>query len=647
MVNRLSSVELKTINIIMKFREILEDGDAAGTVSADIATVAYPLFVRGRNRKEKRANARRAVGQKPDNLSGVIGRGVFESSLNEFAPVGRSHWGNDDDADPYRFPKPKSYRRSIDFFGQFEADHFDHEDFDDASGEFKGYWGKTQIAYFKFDNPAHTGNDDPGMGWYYEPESTGSAGTNATPAPAADTSAQRKQQELGMIDAFLKSGQTPKPGTQIYSLMKRHGMAESAVRQKYVTGTSNNVTGVFESYKDNVTVYHKKDGSWFAWVKLNPASKKDDAIKSTGATKDEALDNLYNIVDPMINKRKNSNATITTVGFNGALVSGLLRMPGKKFFAKFEDETLLISEVPAAGFRPVSDKQPSPTGTFSRSEIANAGLDVSARYDVSPMATNDSTVKSFQLTKHSDIVDGNDRLLRPTPSITIQLTGRGFSEAHVLNHDNVIYRLDRENPMSDTEVAVLGGAGRYSLKALRDKARREADQLAQDLKIEHGGAFRRSAENIKQLTNTLNTIVAAYNELKRIRSKGGRGSRGITDEDANFIRECMGLVQRALKENVAVEPDASGYEKTKLTSPQFAVVVDTPSDYDWYKIGNHWHDRVIDPHEFGQEDSDTIMVGYGERDFKNMLAKLDQMGFTYKLIGGTHSQPEIHKGRKE
>jgi hypothetical protein len=228
------------------------------------------------------------------------------------------------------------------------------------------------------------------------------------------------------------------------------------------------------------------------------------------------------------------------------------------------------------------------------------------------------------------------------------LIGRGVfeaetTEAHVLDHQNVIYRLDREKPMSDTEVAVLGGAGRYSLEALRNKARREADQLAQDLKVEHGGAFRNGAHNVKQLANTLNTIVAAYNELKRIRSKGGRGSRGITDEDANFIRECMGLVQRALKEGIAVEPDPHGYEKTKLTSPQYAVVVDTPSDYDWYKIGNHWNDRIIDPQEFGQEDSDIIMVGYGERDFNNMLAKLDKMGFTYKLIGGTHSQPEIHK----
>lgn len=120
----------------------------------------------------------------------------------------------------------------------------------------------------------------------------------------------------------------------------------------------------------------------------------------------------------------------------------------------------------------------------------------------------------------------------------------GLGEAHALDHQNVIYRLDKDKPMSNTEVLVIGGAGRYSLEGLRMKARREARALAQDLEIEHGGAFRRSAENVKQLANTLNTIVAAYNELKRIRQKGGRGSRGITDEDANFIRECYGIAQR-------------------------------------------------------------------------------------------------------
>jgi hypothetical protein len=429
----------------MKLREliIVEDGEVSvATTSSDIATVAYPLFVRGKNKKEKRKNARAAVGQKYVPGPKWIGTGVFENnSLNEFAPGA----GDDGGEDPYKYPKPQHYSRSIEFFGQFEADHFDREDMNDATGEFKGYWGKTQIAYFKFDNPAKTGSNDPGLGWYYEPESVADNGDTATKPAAFDDSEQRKQQELSMIRAFLKSGQTPKPGSQIYSLMKQHGMAE----------------------------------------------------------------------------------------------------------------------------------------------------------------------------------------------------------AHVLNHDNVIYRLDRENPMSDTEVAVIGGAGRYSLKALRDKARREASQLAQDLSIEHGGAFRRSAENIKQLTNTINTIVAAYNELARLRRKGGRGSRGITDEDTNFIRECIRVVEQAtqnyrLLESVAVEPDPQGYAKDQLTNPKYTVVVNTPGDLDWYKIGMYWHDKVVDPHEFGQDDSDTVMVAQGPEDYKDMLAKIKKMGLTYKTIGGTTDQPEIH-----
>jgi hypothetical protein len=428
----------------MKLREliVMEDGEASvATTSADIATVAYPLFVRGKSNKEKRKNARAAVGQKYVPGPKGIGQGVFENnSLNEFAPG-----GGEGDEDPYKHPKPQHYSRSIDFFGKFEADHFDREDMNDATGEFKGYWGKTQIAYFKFDNPAKTGSNDPGMGWYYEPESITNDDNIAAKPAAFDNSAQRKQQELSMIRAFLKSGQTPKPGSQIYSLMKQHGMAE----------------------------------------------------------------------------------------------------------------------------------------------------------------------------------------------------------AHVLNHDNVIYRLDRENPMSDTEVAVLGGAGRYSLRALRDKARREAAELAKDLSIEHGGAFRRSAENIKQLTNTINTIVAAYNELARLRRKGGRGSRGITDEDTNFIRECIRVVEQAtqnfrLMEARAVEPDAQGYAKDSLTSPQYTVVVNTPGDLDWYKIGMYWHDKIVDPHEFGQDDSDTVMVAQGPEEYKEMMAKIKRMGLTYKEIGGTTDQPEIH-----
>lgn len=96
-----------------------------------------------------------------------------EVHLTEFTPPNDS-WGDNGDQDPYGTPKPEHYSRSIDFFGRFEADHFDQEDMNDDTGEFKGYWyygnELKQIAYFKFDNPKRTGSNHPGMGWYYEPQ---------------------------------------------------------------------------------------------------------------------------------------------------------------------------------------------------------------------------------------------------------------------------------------------------------------------------------------------------------------------------------------------------------------------------------------------------------------------------------------------
>jgi len=134
------------------------------------------------------------------------------------------------------------------------------------------------------------------------------------------------------------------------------------------------------------------------------------------------------------------------------------------------------------------------------------------------------------------------------------VAAKGIGEAHTLDNNSVIYKLDPTDPMNKTEVMVLGGAGRYTLSSLRNKARKEAQALTTDLQAEHGGSFRSAAYNIKQLTNTLNTIVAAYNELKRIRQKGGRGSRGITDEDANFVREHL----ETLEQYVIIVSEARG-----------------------------------------------------------------------------------------
>ena len=206
-----------------------------------------------------------------------------QHKLNEFAPGA----GGDDEAgdDPYKYPKPKRYNRSADYFEQFEADHFDREDFDDDTGVFKGYWGNTQIAYFKFDNPARTGGNNPGMGWYYEPQ-TNNRGDDTNAAPAADDSAQRKQQELSMINAFLKSGNRPNPDSQIGRLMKKHGMTEGTEQQLSVQ----QLAAISDEALDKAYGYGRSTpGNTFGWQANLKSAQFAKQMIDKGVTDIEAI----------------------------------------------------------------------------------------------------------------------------------------------------------------------------------------------------------------------------------------------------------------------------------------------------------------------------------------------------------------------
>ena len=204
------------------------------------------------------------------------------TGLNEFAPGS----GGDDEAgdDPYKYPKPKRYNRSADYFEQFEADHFDREDFDDDTGVFKGYWGSKQIAYFKFDNPARTGGNNPGMGWYYEPKPSSS--DNSTAAPAVDNADERKQQELSMIRAFLKSGNRPNPDSQIGRLMKKHGMTEGAGQQLSVQ----QLAAISDEALDKAYGYGRSTpGNTFGWQANLKSAQYAKQMIDKGVTDIEAI----------------------------------------------------------------------------------------------------------------------------------------------------------------------------------------------------------------------------------------------------------------------------------------------------------------------------------------------------------------------
>ena len=819
------------------------------------------------------------------------GHGVSESTLREFAPGG----SEDGDADPYRYPKPESYSRSADFFGRFEADHFDHEDFDDATGVFKGYWDSTQIAYFKFDNPEKASGDSPGMGWYYEPDAD--ITNDNTPAkPAVDTSAQRKQQELGMIDAFLKSGQTAKPGSQIHGLMKKHGMAEGldeAVGGNYLyhatsadglkgmlsSGSIRSATGpqaatsaqtrlptvsvtrdwgyasgaqaqsqlggigrdailvldrntVESNFKTlgtsqstivkglSLNPYLSKDGKARSqntdpmaranakakmkyaepttkaggefeeavvvpkgalplkgtmvgfWVNPKSELMKDPAImndprrldmirpnqfvKATkqgvaeGSMNEFALpggndgdsgrwytdDELADIIgddwfedfdvshdefniDAYGEKAKQNlagyaNSWFDDKGYNVNVMGvdhnevdhdlkwyivgsfqndnfadkdvaegedsneigpgwktehGIVdQVDGNSVIVKTSQGKMRVNindiktaEAPKEGVMEDGEATvsadiatvayPMTRGRTRREKRRNARRAVGQSFTAGPpgvgtgvfeaslatmrdyFAGNDdakdttklATMRDYFTSIDKNIPDTIQRILWKVKN-NVSLQPLEYSqyktwmqnrrntkiakEAHVLGHQNVIYRLDKDKPMTDTEVLVLGGAGRYTLGGLRDKARREADAMAADLKVEHGGSFRRASDNIKQLTNTLNTIVAAYNELKRIRSKGGRGSRGITDEESNFMRECtqrMNTLElythrvrqaRRIVEGIHhyLAEDKMSHEQASVIKGMFHLKADPGYGFYRYAIhvaGNQGGDKVV------------------------------------------------------
>ena len=97
------------------------------------------------------------------------------------------------------------------------------------------------------------------------------------------------------------------------------------------------------------------------------------------------------------------------------------------------------------------------------------------------------------------------------------------------------------------------------------------------------------------------------------------------------------------KESVAVEPDPTGYQKDLLTTPKNSLVIDTPGDLDWYKLGQHYPTLgTDDPHEYGQGDSDMMIVPFSKQELVGLKQKLDRLKMRYKDIGGGHEQPEIH-----
>jgi|DEB0MinimDraft_6_1074348.scaffolds.fasta_scaffold00062_36 hypothetical protein len=80
-----------------------------------------------------------------------------------------------------------------------------------------------------------------------------------------------------------------------------------------------------------------------------------------------------------------------------------------------------------------------------------------------------------------------------------------------------------------------------------------------------------------------------------------------------------------------------------LSMPKNTLVIDTPGDLDWYKIGQHFPTlNKADPREFGQGDSDMVITFASDKEKEVFLKLAARLGLKVKDIGGSVDHPEIH-----
>ncbi len=97
-----------------------------------------------------------------------------------------------------------------------------------------------------------------------------------------------------------------------------------------------------------------------------------------------------------------------------------------------------------------------------------------------------------------------------------------------------------------------------------------------------------------------------------------------------------------------VEPDEPGYQHDILTMPANTLVIDTPGELDWYKIGQHFPNLdKEDPHEYGQSESDMVINFANKSEMLKFAKVATRLGFKIKSIGGGVEHPEIHSELRE
>ena len=223
------------------------------------------------------------------------------------------------------------------------------------------------------------------------------------------------------------------------------------------------------------------------------------------------------------------NKTITIVG------EKLKRIPYGSYDQVHVEFTVPTSGETRTMWMPVTDKK-YPTGTLS-----------------------DNVYLSSSQKHNNTVTDGIFNYWAYEPNV---------NEGVIVGHD-----------ANDPEVAILGGAGTMSLSRLKKKAHAEALQLADDIA---NSKYSASSYNMKQLHNTLNTIVAAEKEMEQLYFGEAREmSPALRAAQKNLVDLSTGEVRRReeAKKKAAQAQKAASKELARLNKPKKPTL-----DQIWQKI---------------------------------------------------------------
>ena len=213
----------------------------------------------------------------------------------------------------------------------------------------------------------------------------------------------------------------------------------------------------------------KFNDKYFIAQTTRPIGK--DILKAAGATQDEALLKLKGSIDELVAKSQTHKKNVTTIGFGAPFAQGVLRKGDQKFYVKFADGKVLVSDTPEQGFRPVSKNSPqsiSPSGSFKVDEIKAAGFDISTRYELVPT----SNENEFEAKKHSLITSSNDKYVMPFPGMAIQHPDRGgVGESDISGIMHAAKNYNRSFLI--TAELAEGGKKTFRVRAQSERAARE------------------------------------------------------------------------------------------------------------------------------------------------------------------------------